>query len=428
MFSYYAKDQLKPFLEPRLGSLSPENNPEDFVSEDINMNKLPAYLLLLILLQTSVLADFSNAQVSLHPRYPAGGPFIIEINGTWPSDCHPGEQKPVVESWDGHTLEIGFEIIVVHVTCNEHDTPYRSLIDLSEAIRTMKPVGGSLDMTVSFDGENWVQTLQLVCPEADDCAAAVPDQGWVDPGIYIAPDRPNQGLLVARQNAATAIYPLVYDESGGSEWLLAGNRVNEDAFFSEILLFSGGDCFDCEPTGATPVPAAVGRLTVLADRPGLLQVKVDDGLFMAYHSLVYGYRTFSVGAAGEQALVDLEGRWGLSENHGGDPLLGDLTNFFPGVFDIEREDIVTADAGIQQDGQVSFQLSAPTGEALGQLVCSGQTADDGATALCVFVDPTDAAEPLFRFYQLGPSRLGIEYARATGETALPPGGTAIRMD
>jgi hypothetical protein len=392
------------------------------------MKKLFVILPLLALLQPSAWADFSRSQAELHPRFPADNPFIIEISGTWPSDCHPGEQKPVVESWDGQTVKIDFEIIVVHVTCNDSDTDYRSLVDMSESIRTTKPLGDTLDMHVSFQGETWEQTLQLVCPGGDDCPGVTMDQPGVDPGLYYAPGLMNQGLLVARQNAATALYPLVYDESGRSEWLFAGNLMTKDTFFSEVLEFSGGDCFGCEPTGETPDMTRIGYLTVLADRPGVLQVKVSDGLFSEYRSLVYGYRTFAVGTAGEQTLVDLEGRWGISENHGTNPPLGDLTEFLPGAFDIELETIVTADIGIQQDGQVSYGVNTPTGETLGQLVCKGQTASDGITTLCEFIDPTDAAEPLFLFYQLGHSRLAIEYGRPVVAIGRAPGGQAVRLD
>lgn len=392
------------------------------------MKKLFVILPLLALLQSSLLADFSRSQIELHPRYPAAGPFIMEISGTWPNDCHPGEQKPVVESWDGQTVQIEIEIIVIHITCNDLDTQYRVLVDLSEAIRATKPLGNMLDVQVSFQGETWQQPVELVCPESGDCSSISKDQQWVDPGLYYAPGLLNQGLVVARQNAATAIYPLVYDELGRSEWLFAGNLMTEDTFFAEVLAFSGGDCFGCEPSGATPGMTPIGYLTVLADHPGVLQVKVNDGLFSEYRSLVYGYNTFAVGPAGEQTLVDLEGRWGIRENHGTNPPLGDLTEFLPGAFDIELEHIVTANHEIQQDGQVGYLVNTPTGGTLGQLVCKGQTASDGVTALCEFIDPTDAAEPLFLFYQLGPSRLAIEYGRPVIAVGRAPGGQAVRLD
>jgi len=126
------------------------------------MKKLLIILPLMAMLHSGVLADFSRSHTVLHPHYPAAGPFIIEISGTWPSDCHPGEQKPVVASWDGQTVKIDFEIIVEHVTCNHRDTGYRSLADLSEAVRTTKPIGDTLDMHVSFQGETWEQTVELV--------------------------------------------------------------------------------------------------------------------------------------------------------------------------------------------------------------------------------------------------------------------------
>ncbi|MGH6820707.1 MAG: hypothetical protein ACREDU_07585, partial [Methylocella sp.] len=94
--------------------------------------KWPALLVFLTLLPWSVSADFSHSQAVMHPQFPGTGPFIIEIRGTWPTDCHPGEQKPVVESFDGHRVEIEFETIVVHITCNTRETEFRVLVDLSD--------------------------------------------------------------------------------------------------------------------------------------------------------------------------------------------------------------------------------------------------------------------------------------------------------
>lgn len=393
-----------------------------------SMKTLFAVVSLLAMLQSSLQADFSRSQTELHPRFPGTGPFIIEIDGIWSSDCHPGEQKPVLKSFDGHSAVIEFEIIVVHVTCNIIDTRYRVLVDMSEAVRATKPSSDSLDIEVAYEGETLQQTLDLVCPRGTECASPEDNRQWADEGIYYTPALANQGLLVARQNAATAIFPLVYDQSGQSEWLFTGNLMVEDGFFTEILRPSGGDCFGCEPTGADPALTPIGHLSVLADGPGVLQVKINDGLFVEYQSLVFGYRTFPVGPVNGPTLIDLEGRWGISENRGSNPPLGDLTEFLPGAFDLELEDIVTADDEIQRAGQVSYLLSTPTGLVLGQLVCKGQTGTDGHTNMCEFIDPTDAAEPLFRFYQLGPSRLGIEYGRALVAIGTAPGGRAKRLD
>lgn len=392
------------------------------------MKKLFAILTFLILIPFGVSADFSNSQAVLHPRLPASGPFIIEISGTWSNDCHPGEQKPVVESFDGHTVKIEFEIIIVHITCNTVDTNYRVLVDMSEVVRTTRPLGDLLTIQANFQGDSLEQTLELVCPEDVECESHPGDQQRPETGLYDNPVLLNQGLLVARQNGAMGIFPLVYDEFGESEWLFSGNHMVEDSFFTEILRPSDGDCFGCEPTNIEPELTVIGHLSVLVDRPGVLQVKINDGLFTQYHRTVYGYNIFKLGPTGEQTFIDLEGRWGISENHGTNPPLGDLTELLPGVFDIVLEDKSTAYNHLLPSGQLSYLVSSPTGETLGQLVCSGQTGFDGTTNVCEFIDPTDQAEPLFLFYQEGPSSLSIEYGRPLINVGIAPGGKAVRLD
>jgi hypothetical protein len=392
------------------------------------MKKLLAILPLLVLLTPSIFADFSRSQATLHPRLPGTGPFIIEISGTWPNDCHPGEQKPVVESFDGRAVEIDFEIIIVHITCNSIGTGYRVLVDMSEVVRTTKPIGDLLAIQVSFQGSILEQTLELTCPDEDVCTSFPGDQQRPEEGLYNDPGLLKQGLLVARQKGAMGIFPLVYDEFGRSEWVFGGTHMVEDTFFTDILRPSGGDCFGCEPTGNEPELTNIGNLSVLVDRPGVLRVKINDGLFTEYHSSVYGYRTFKVSPTGAQTLIDIEGRWGISENRGTNPPLGDLTEFFPGAFDIVLEDIVTANSEILPDGQVSYLVSTLTGGTLGQLVCKGQTDLNGATNVCEFIDPTDAAEPLFLFYQDGPSSLSIEFGRPLIAVGVAPGGKAVRLD
>jgi len=385
------------------------------------MRKQLAILLLLTCLPVSLMADFSGTKLVTHPRFPGTNPFIIELKGTWPSDCHPGEQKAVLNAYDGLSAEIGFETIVEHITCNTWDTSYRVLIDMSEAIATGEPLEDTLEITVTFGGKKLEQTIALTCPEGSDCNAMLSNRQLAEPGLYFSAGLAKQGLLVARQNEAMAIYPLVYDADGSNEWLFTGTVMKEDTFFTELLRFSGGDCFGCEPTDATPKMKAAGKLSVLVDRPGLLQVKFNDGPFTAYESLVYGYHTFEVGTRDKKTLVDLSGRWAISEN------LGDLTDFFPGTFDVEREKPVTSGDDASPTGQESFLVSALNGQVLGQLVCKGQTADDGSNQ-CAFIDPTDAADPMFLFYQHGPTRLAIEYGRQLDPDMVPPRGGAVRID
>jgi hypothetical protein len=392
------------------------------------MGRPLTFLLIMLALACDAEADFSRSQAALHPEFPDERPFIIALEGVWPSDCHPGEQKPVIESWDGQTAEIGFEIITVHITCNDSDTAYRVLIDMSAAVRATPPAGDTLNLRVDFDGAPFQQTLQLVCPQDQDCEGRTVQVPRVEPGLYFAPGLASQGLLVARQHVATALYPLVYDDQGRSEWLFTGNVMREDAFFTEILRFSGGDCFGCELTGADPQMTPIGHISVLADGPDTLQVKVDDGLFVEYNALVYGYRVFELGPDGSRRLIDLAGRWGISENRGTDPPLGDLTRFIPGAFDIEFTGIVVAEEATDFSEQVMYSVKSPAGDVLGELICDGQTAADGITNLCQFIDPTDAAEPLLLFFQQGPSTLAIEYGRAVIAIGTPPGGKAVRID
>lgn len=67
--------------------------------------------------------------------------------------------------------EIGFEIIVVHITCNIVPTPFRVLVDMSEAVRTVGTDGGKLDLRVHFQGATLLQTLDLSCPKVRPCPA-----------------------------------------------------------------------------------------------------------------------------------------------------------------------------------------------------------------------------------------------------------------
>lgn len=392
------------------------------------MKRLYAIFALLILIPRVVTAGFTDSQVTLHPRLPATNPFIIEVNGTWPTDCHPGEQKPLIESYDGYRVEIGFEIIIEHVTCNSTDTPYRVLVDMSESVLTLPPLLDVLNVSMSFQGEALERELVLVCPRDEACVQPAWDYQRAEPGLYDNPLLINQGLLIARQNDAMGVFPLVYGELGRSQWLFSGGHMVEDTFFTEIKLPSGGDCFGCEPTNVDPELTTIGRLTVLVDKPGILQVKINDGMFNEYHRTVYGYGILHVGTTGEHTLIDLEGRWGISENWGTNPPAGDLTEFIPGAFDLVLEDRLATGGSAPASGQVSYLLSTPAGDILGQLVCSGQTTTDGSTNACEFIDPTDAAEPLLWFYQEGPSSLLIEFGRPLPDIGIAPGGKAVRID
>ena len=118
---------------------------------------------------------------------------------------------------------------------------------MSEEVRRTKPAGNELEINVSFGEADFEQTLDLTCPADTDCSDFAGKQQLPERGLYITPGRANEGLLVARQNNTTAIFPLVYDEAGRSEWLFSVGSVVEDSFFAGMSRWSGGDCFDCEP-------------------------------------------------------------------------------------------------------------------------------------------------------------------------------------
>lgn len=371
-----------------------------------------------------VVADFTESVVSLHPAYPGSNPFIISISGTWPTDCHPGEQLPVVRSFDGYTVEIEFEITVVHVTCNEIATPYRSLVDMSELLKTTPLRSQTLAVHVDFEGAELEQSLDLKCPDGEVCGDA--SQLLPERGLYINPDRPKEGLVIARQNQTAVLYPLVYDEAGNALWLFSAAPVVDGTFFSPLTRLHGGDCFDCAPSGTEALSTGAGHISVFTARPDTMWVKLNDLPFSEYHKLVYGYEVFDRDMG--QPLTDLAGRWALSENHGTNPPLGDLSEILSPVFEVALQYAIETDENSNTFTSVVYLVTSITGQELGQLVCELQSTSDGNFNGCSFIDPTDQAEPLLMFFYEGPSTLSIAYGRPLPATGTPPSGKAVRLD
>ena len=92
------------------------------------------YLILLsVLCFNTGWADLSNTRVYAHPLYwVSSEPYLLDIKGDWTSDCHPGEQKPVISAYTGDSVLIEFEIITEHISCNDVLTPYRVLVDMGD--------------------------------------------------------------------------------------------------------------------------------------------------------------------------------------------------------------------------------------------------------------------------------------------------------
>jgi hypothetical protein len=175
---------------------------------------------------------------------------LLDIKGYWSSDCHPGEQKPVISEYTGDSVLIEFEIITEQTNCTDVLTPYRVLVDMSDVVDDVPGEFHSVDVTIRFDGDEYMERVFRGCPF---CSPPPPPRD-VKPesGIYYSNGLERQGLLIARQNQRMGVYPLIYDEAGSSEWVLGPGGVVEDVFFAELYESTGGQCLGCLPPDEPP--------------------------------------------------------------------------------------------------------------------------------------------------------------------------------
>ena len=301
------------------------------------MKILFPFLLALFCLNTA-LADFSDAYIHLHPFSSEGRPYIIDIEGEWPTDCHPGEQKPVISEYTGDSVLIEFETIVEHVTCNDVVTPYRVLVDMSDVVDSTQVSSLNIDITVRFGGTEYMKTLPLNCICSPSRSPALKPEA----GLYSSVELDKQGLILARQNLRMGVYPLIYDESGSSEWLFGGGGIVEEVYFVNLHELTNGQCLGCPPPDDPPQLDVVGKLTMLMDSEGIIQVRINDGLFEEYELSEFGYGSFQIWDPSEQIKVsipNLSGRWAFSEAASVDALVTPPpTSFLPLVFDIKLRD------------------------------------------------------------------------------------------
>jgi len=146
----------------------------------------------------SAWADFSETKMWFHPLYIVNEPFILDFRGEWPTDCHPGEQKPVITEYTGDSVLIEFEIIVEHPVCNDTPTAYRVLVDMSDVIDDVPGEFPFIDVTMRFGGDEFVKQLDKVCLLRCDPPPSPRD---IKPeAVYYADGLEKQGLLLARQN------------------------------------------------------------------------------------------------------------------------------------------------------------------------------------------------------------------------------------
>ena len=340
------------------------------------MKSLFSFLLIVFCFNTAC-ADFSNSSAWLHPLYIGPNePFIIDIRGEWPTDCHPGEQKPVISEYTGDTALVEFETIVEHPTCNDVVTPYRVLVDMSDVVGSLEGEFRFIDITVRFGGAELVVEVPHPCIAL--CSPPpLPYDKKPEAGLYYSDGLEKQGLIIARQNDRMGAYPLIYDESGSSEWLFGGGGIVEDVFFINLTELTGGQCLGCPPPDDPPQMDVVGKLTMLMDSEGIIQVKVNDGLFEEYRPLEFGYGEYSVADLSEGTsykIPNLTGRWALVDDNR--DLWGETSQLpstvLPLVFDIEQ--------GIYRDPplpvitpppaeSIEYSILNIEGEVVAEMVC-----------------------------------------------------------
>ncbi len=340
----------------------------------------PRYLMLLLIIAFNTSrADFSNASFQMHPTLPSAGPFIIDIRGEWPTDCHPGEQKPVIREYDGDSVLIEFETIVEHVTCNQVATPYRVLVDMSDVVGSVEPQGSGtgIDVAVQFDGVRFETSLLLSCALLSPCPVSRGPDIKPEAGLYSSDDLEKQGLVLARQNQRMGVFPLIYDDSGNSEWLFGGGGIVEDVYFTELYQLTGGQCLGCPPPDEPPRLDVVGKVSLLMDSQGLIQVKVNDGLFTTYRQSDFGYGSRSVGGYPARRIPNLSGRWAFVENVDKSPqVTASDPSMLPLVFDITLESVFVVELPVLAQppppalpGYIKFSVRDKEGNEVAQMQC-----------------------------------------------------------
>lgn len=394
--------------------------------------KLLFALLFSLLCVNSAWADFADATTRLHPFSPVDRPYIIDIQGEWPSDCHPGEQKPVITSYTGDTAVIEFETIVEHVTCNDVATPYRVLIDMSDVMDGTQVNPMEIDVTLRFAGTEHTETLPLNCICSPSRGPNLNPEG----GLYDSVSLEKQGLILARQDKRMAVYPLVYDETGSSEWLFGGGGVEEEVYFVELNELSNGQCLGCAPPADPPVMNVVGKLTMLMDSESVIQVKINDGMFREFKPVLFGYGEYEIWDPSAQVHVKipaLQGRWAFSKADSVDQqVTAPPTAYLPLVFDIKSRDKIDPPPPVitpppeppEGPASVTYAVADMDGKLVAELGC--QHLDE---LICeLWVPGTGALIAEFDVQVLSMERMFMRNTATPDQGDTAGSGTVVRVE
>jgi len=385
---------------------------------------------LFVLCFNTAWADFSSTRVYAHPLYwVSSEPYLLDIKGNWSSDCHPGEQKPVISAYTGDSVLIEFEIITEHVTCNDVLTPYRVLVDMSDVVDDVAGEFLSIDVTIRFGGDEHMERVFKGCPL---CSPPPPPRD-VKPeaGLYYSNGLEKQGLLIARQNQRMGVYPLIYDQAGTSEWVLGPGGIVEDVFFAELHEWTGGQCLGCPPPDEPPQTAVVGKISMLMDSEDLIQVKINDGLFMTYEPSEFGYGQFAVSSlddSGVYTIPDLSGRWAFSDDESVfTQTTPPPTVILPLVFDIEFKtfDPLPPIVSVPPPLYVLFSVLDIAGDPVAELRCGYRD-----EVVCDLKSPTIGEfEDWFEVRMLSLERMTMKNMATIDGPGIGRGtGTAVRID
>jgi len=192
-------------------------------------------------------------------------------------------------------------------------------------------------VTIRFGGDEYTERVFKGCMLCDP--PPPPRDVKPETGVYYSQELDKQGLLIARQHQRMGVYPLIYDQAGSSEWVLGPGGIVEDTFFAELYESTGGQCLGCPPPEDPPQMNPVGRISMLMDSQGVVQVKIDDGLFKPFELLEFGYGSRDIGGNPPHRIPDLSGRWAFIEDVPNSPYANADSNFPPLVFDIRLESV-----------------------------------------------------------------------------------------
>ena len=181
---------------------------------------------------------------------------------------------------------------------------------------------------------------------------------------------------------------------------------------------TGGQCLGCLPLDEPTELNKVGTFSMLMDSQGLVQVKVNDGLFTTYVQSEFGYGSRDVGGHPNRRIPDLSGRWAFVEDVPDSPLVveGDPVND-PLVFDIKLESVtvlaplVVGTPPPILPGNVKFSVQSKFGTELWQMQCDyGSDLDkvSDAEILCIVNNPDiNDGDPMYEVKILSAQRLSF---------------------